>query len=298
MDEAASRTAAKLAEAFAGTGRSLAELQALAGEALAVADRLPAEASQRGEEIRASLTQAMDALVASARKSAEETQAIDAAFQDRIRRNYEMLSEAVKLMGVVAHAGQNPPPGRGASPPEPPADAELVADADVAAEDLGLRPRLKFTAAADAVATPIDGSEASSEWDWKSLSGGLDNDEAEQVGEIASPFNAIAAMGIDPAALLTRGRIQEIASAVQAGDREGAREVVRTLAPAATRRITRRILGDAEFGAMSQRFVAKYARDLTAAVEADAEGYQATSLLSSDQGRAYLLLDASAVASG
>ena len=52
-------------------------------------------------------------------------------------------------------------------------------------------------------------------------------------------------MGIDPAALLPKGRIEEIAAAVQTGDAAGAREVVRTLAPAAIRRIARRLISDA-----------------------------------------------------
>jgi len=41
---------------------------------------------------------------------------IDSAFQDRVKRNYEMLSEAVRLMGVL---GAMRPP----APPRPPAPA-------------------------------------------------------------------------------------------------------------------------------------------------------------------------------
>ena len=52
------------------------------------------------------MQQGLDDLLASARRAAEETQAIDQAFQERVRRNYEMLSEAVQLMGVVAQGGQ------------------------------------------------------------------------------------------------------------------------------------------------------------------------------------------------
>jgi hypothetical protein len=46
----------------------------------------------------------MDELMGQARRTAEEAQAIDAAFQDRVRRNFEMLSEAVRLMGTAASA--------------------------------------------------------------------------------------------------------------------------------------------------------------------------------------------------
>ncbi len=284
VDEAAERAATKLAEAFAGASRSLTELRELSEETLAAADRLPSEAGERGEAIRASLAGAMDDLLASARRTAEETQAIDAAFQERVRRNYEMLSEAVKLMGVVAHSGPEPaPPRRTPAPVPPPGSPEP-----------DLKPRLKLSAPASAPSEPRWDdvhSQPSPDWNWKGLATG------HVAGEIGrdSPFNEIAAMGIDPAALLTRGRIEEIAAAIQAGDDTGAREVVRTLAPAATRRLSRRILGDAAFGEMSRGFVGRYAGELEAAVRADAEGYQTASLLSSDLGRAYLLLDASTV---
>ena len=54
----------------------------------------------------------MGDLMKAVRKAAEETQNIDAAFQERVRRNYDMLSEAVRLMGVVAGAAG----GGGAGP--------------------------------------------------------------------------------------------------------------------------------------------------------------------------------------
>ena len=52
------------------------------------------------------MEQGLAGLMASAHRAADETQAIDAAFQERVKRNYEMLSEAVQLMGVVASGGQ------------------------------------------------------------------------------------------------------------------------------------------------------------------------------------------------
>ncbi len=281
-DEAAGATAARLTESFEGVGHSLAELRALADEVLAAADRLPSEAAERGEAIRASLAGSLESLVASARRTAEETQAIDAAFQDRVRRNYEMLSEAVKLMGVVAHAGQAPEPLL-RRPREPAPEPDPIA----------LRPRLRLTALEDETESVPD-PEPKSDWTWQGLPAEAEEPVQGDGGEI-SPFNAIAAMGIDPAALLTRGRIQEIAQAIQTGDNPGARDVVRTLAPAATRRLARRVLSDRAFGAMSRAFVASYAEQLGAAVRSDPEGYQAASLLACDLGRAYLLLDASTV---
>ena len=190
-------------------------------------------------------------------------------------------------MGVVAQSGQDSAPPRRSWTPAPVRE-------DL---DLGSKSRLKLTAPAAAQPeTEETTAEPRPDWSWKGLARGQNDGEVGGNGDVIdSPFNEIAAMGIDPAALLTRGRIQEIAAAIQAGDDAGAREVVRTLAPAATRRLSRRILGDAAFGAMSKTFVGRYADELEAAVRADAEGYQTASLLSSDLGRAYLLLDASAV---
>ncbi|MHB8530175.1 MAG: coiled-coil domain-containing protein [Caulobacteraceae bacterium] len=288
IDEAAERTSAKLEEGFAGARRALGELGAMADEALAAARLLPVEAGERGEAVRASLAKAMEDLLATARRTGEETQAIDASFQERVRRNYEMLSEAVQLMGVVAQAGHGAAPIHRAR--------ENVSSPNAAG--IGLRPRLKLTAPAVEDADP-PAVEAAGKWKWTGLLGGAGGEDAGRTsGENTSPFNEIAAMGIDPAALLSRGRIEEIAAAIQAGDGPGAREVVRTLAPAATRRLSRRIIGDADFGAMSQGFVARYSGRLKAAVKADPEGYQTASLLASDLGRAFLLLDASSLSAG
>ena len=81
-------------------------LNAMMDEVSARAARLPQETGARVGEVRAAVDQGLDDLLASARRAAEETQAIDQAFQERVRRNYEMLSEAVQLMGVVAQGGK------------------------------------------------------------------------------------------------------------------------------------------------------------------------------------------------
>jgi hypothetical protein len=80
------------------------------------AQSLPATARGQADQVRVTVMHGMDELMAHARRTAEEAQAIDAAFQDRVRRNFEMLSEAVRLMGTVAAA---PPPPL-APPPSPP----------------------------------------------------------------------------------------------------------------------------------------------------------------------------------
>jgi len=96
----------------------------------------------------------------------------------------------------------------------------------------------------------------------------------------------------DPAALLPKSRIEELAAAVQTGDSSGAREVVRTLAPAAVRRIARRLLSDPPFRARSQILVRRYAEVIAEAARHDRQGFQAAALLATSSGRTYLLLAA------
>ena len=76
--------------------------------------------------MRESVERSIGDLLDSARRTAEETQAIDAAFQDRVRRNYDMLSEAVRLMGVVAGAAGGAPRAAAPRPAAQPAAAALV----------------------------------------------------------------------------------------------------------------------------------------------------------------------------
>ena len=101
-------------------------------------------------------------------------------------------------------------------------------------------------------------------------------------------------MGIDAAALLPRTRIDEIAAAVQTGDGRGAREVVKRLAPAAIRRLVRRLFSDAPLRAEAERFLTRYGAMVQEAAAQDRQGFLVATLLGSESGRTYLLLDAAA----
>jgi hypothetical protein len=102
---------------------------------------------------------------------------------------------------------------------------------------------------------------------------------------------AIRRMGVDPNALLPRSRIEEAALAVAGRDPDRARQIVRRVAPAAVRSVSRRVLTDPDLRADAESYVRAVARDLTARAGAgDAQGIQGR--LTSDGGRAYMLLDA------
>lgn len=192
-------------------------------------------------------------------------------------------------------------------------------------ESAGLRPRLKLTSAtpAEPVPEPIEAEEAEGvilfdrlirpatsrgesdarpnrdeAWTWDDLlsdsEGSEDQHEPPAGRDPASEalLEQIQAMGVDPGALLPSNRIDEISAALHAGDSEGARDLVSRAAPAAIRRLSRRVLTDKALRAEADRHVRHYQDLVTDAAGRDREGHMTAALLSSEPGRTYLLLDA------
>jgi hypothetical protein len=243
-----------------------------------------------------------------------------------------MLSEAVSLMSAVGAtpsmgasvlraaaplAPLTPPASpAAAAPASPPPTARAEPAKDASRRRLRLTPtatdeefRTVFDKAEPKPAPAADDSAADddSAWTWKDLLGGLSRGPAaEPTAAAPEPAQApsadahaaeyligqIAFMGIDPAALLPRSRIEEIASAVQAGDKEGAREVVKRLAPAAIRRLVRKLFSDNQLRSETERFLVRYGSLVDEAAQQDRQGFLIATLLGSDSGRTYLLLDA------
>jgi hypothetical protein len=355
VDEAGAATARKLDAGAAAARESLQELSAMLAEIEARAQRLPVSARAQAEEVRATVLQGMDELMNAAHRTADEAQAIDAAFQERVRRNFEMLSEAVRLMGTATAAAPlsplapsppipapparpasgrisartaiaRPEPAPGAEPPRAEETAPSVAasNPDLELDDImepapstgasdstgaeiadKLRPRLKltptatdaeFTAVFEAAGGPPKAESADAEdgeaWTWKDLLASIDGAEAEGErlqDQLAAEFER---MGIEPAKLLPKARIDEIAAAVQTGDAEGARQVVKRLAPAATRRISRRLAADGGVKRQALTFVRRYRTLIQDAQVRDPEGFLTATMLGEEPGRIYLLLDA------
>jgi hypothetical protein len=339
VDQAGSATAQRLEDGAAAARETLAELKAMMGEIEQQALRLPASAQSQVDVVRATVARGVEELLAQARRVAEEAQAIDADFQDRVRRNFEMLGEAVRLMGsaaaippraaiparaVLPTPAAPPRQARPRSParapdPEPlERPAAQAEEAELNLEDImeprvastrssqapkpELRPRLKLTptatdeefsavfeaAGGQAADDPGDGEA----WTWKDLLASIDGADAdgERLQDILGA--ELAGMGVEPGKLLPKVRIDEIAAAVQAVDLDGAREVVKRLAPAATRRIARRLLTDDDLRRQAQVYVRRYQTLVDDAVVRDPEGLLMATLLGDDAGRLYLLLDA------
>ena len=348
VDEAGSTTIRKLDEGARAARATLDELAAMLATIEDRAVRLPAAARGQAEEVRQAVSDSIDDLMDHARRTADETQAIDEAFQDRVRRNYEMLSEAVRMMGTVATTANlaplapprerparasrkpvetlaEPEPVKAIVPaPEPVIDPEPViepvaeAPADVDDTELELnepvpapreasRPRLRLTpTATDAeFSTVFEQAGGRNEepggegWTWKDLLSSIDESEGAEPEVLHAPLEEtlaaeIGVMGIDPSALLPRSRIQEIAEILLARDADGARTMVRKLAPAATRRLARRLFTDEALKRQVVQYLSRYHDRLEDAVGRDRDGRLVEALLSSEAGRTYLLFDAAA----
>jgi hypothetical protein len=301
IDEAGERALERLETTLERMNAALTRIDETIGDLDERAARLPEEAQKRVDAVRTSVEEGLAALSAASQKAAADTEALDSGFQERVRRNYDMLTEAVRLMGVVS--GDTPAirrrePAPVAPSPEPDASRERPAKTDEP-RGFGLRGRLKLE--------PMPGSTppatpAADRLGWSDL---VDDGPGEAPLDLDTPVMpgadiegleqrvtaAIRRMGVDPNALLPRSRIEEAAQAVAERDPDRARQIVRRVAPAAVRSVSRRVLTDPDLRADAEAYVRAVARDLAARAGAgDASGIQGR--LTSDGGRAFMLLDA------
>jgi len=317
VEQAGARTSQKLQESVQSARGTLDELEAMLAEISKRTADLPAEALQKAAEVRVSIEQGVEQLMNAVRRTAEETAAIDQAFQERVRRNYEMLSEAAGAVTastastVAARSAPTQALASRARPTPPPVQPEpfpMAVFDDEEDEPPTDRRRLRLTptatdqefrsvfeqASARKQAPPPSAAEPEGEggWSWRNLLAGIENSSPGDAALGEKLSAEITAMGIDPHALLPRGRIDEIAAALQTRDAGGGREVVKRLAPAAIRRLVRRLFSDSTLKGNTERFLKRYAGMIEEAAGQDREGFLLAALLSSDAGRAYLLLDA------
>ena len=316
VDQAGEQAVERLEVLLERMNATLEQVDAAFAEIDQRAARLPEDARAHVKTVRASVEEGLASLTAASRKAAEDNEALEAGFQERVRRNYDMLNEAVRLMSVVSGDGaarRRDPAAAEAerSPPRPPAPPPEIEPAPTERRVGGLRGRLDLTrpeAAEPAAPTPLpplppyvappaggddDGL------DWRDL---VSDGEPETPRALipAEPLDAalgermIAAvrrMGIDPNALLPRSRIEEAARAIGRSDPAAARHIVRRVAPAAVRSVSRRVLGDPELRSDAERYVRGFAGRLAdTARGGDVADVQAQ--LTTDEGRAFMLLDA------
>jgi len=324
--EDAGRRSAERMEAGLETIRGmLGQLDALLGEVEARTAQLTPETEARIEAVRTAVGRGVADLTEAAHKAAEDTKAIDAMFQERVRRNYEVLNEAVQLIGRVA-GGVKPAEPAMPAPPRAPVKSEIRVEPEAAppklpelrkaaaplppvdtAADAGLRPKLRLAPTPDdravknvfASSNRNGGAERDDagetigdEWTWKDLLSSIEEQPVDDETLDIQLIGEIEALGLDIGALLPRARIEEIAVVLHAGDAAAAREVVRRLAPAAVRRLSRRVLTDKVLRAHADRYVSRYAGLVNDSSRPGRDRRETAALLGSDSGRTFLLLDA------
>lgn len=296
VDQAGERALQRLEATLERMNDALGQVDAVVAELDDRASRLPDEARQRVEAVRATVEEGLAALSAASRKAAEDTEALDAGFQERVRRNYDMLTEAVRLMGVVS--GDGAAAGRRRDAVPPPAEAPARA-APALERGFGLRGRLRLEPANEPARPAARADEGLG---WNDLVDGaadevpLDLDTpampAVDLGALSDRITAsIRRMGVDPNALLPRARVEEAADAFAARDPDRARQIVRRVAPAAVRSVSRRVLADGELKIEVETYVRAVAQTLAEHARAGDSG-AIQNRLASDGGRAFMLLDA------
>lgn len=323
VDEVGERAVEKLEATIARMAAALETVDATMTDMDARAARMPDEARERMNEVRATVEDGLNALAEASRKAAQDTEALDAGFQERVRRNYDMLTEAVRLMGVVSGDGSSAQRRRETSPAseavEPrraaptvqavpaPTPSPVQPQPEEASKGFGLRGRLRLAPTKDndrPVGVPPWPAERSEVLDWHELAGTHPEDPvAEAPLDLVRPVSAadadaladritaaIRRMGVDPNALLPRSRVEEAAVAFDDRDPDRARQIVRRVAPAAVRSVSRRVMSDPELKADAERYVRGFSEGLTDGGSGDGE--PPLSKLASDAGRAFLLLDA------
>lgn len=303
VDEAGERALERLELTVERMEAALSRIDETIGDLDERSTRLPEEARQRVDAVRNAVEEGLAALSAASQKAAADTEALDAGFQERVRRNYDMLTEAVRLMGVVSG---DAPTQRRRDPAAPPAAPEPAAASRAPRQEdrggFGLRGRLKLEPPPGSNPPPKPGG-----LDWADLvddgpgEAPLDLDTpvmpaAQPSGEDAEALGqrvvaAIRRMGVDPNALLPRSRVEEAAQALSERDGDRSRQIVRRVAPAAVRSVSRRVLTDPDLRADAEAYVRAVSRELAGYADGG-DGASVLGRLTTDGGRAFMLLDA------
>ncbi len=271
---------------------------------------LPNEAAHQAhiasERLAEGIANGIAYMTEAAKKAAEETLAVDASFQERVRRNYTSLGEAVRQLEQVASvtkasiAAQVAAKDTAARPlvaPRPPLPRAQPVSAPRTETE---RQRLRLTptegdADVSSVfertsprAAPVRDDQVS----WKDLLTAIDDKpmDDDQLADLM--VQEARGMQLDTQQVLPRPRIDEIAASINAGDLKGARNRVRRMAGPAVQQVARRLASNPSLTNKVRRFVSRQTAVLAGAASRDRDGFLTATLLANEQGRIFLLMDA------
>jgi hypothetical protein len=96
--------------------------------------------------------------------------------------------------------------------------------------------------------------------------------QPQDKGSLDFLADEIRALGIDPMILLPITRVDELSAMISDGQGDSARELVRRLAPAATRKLSRRLLEEPRMRRSVMDFLARYQTGVETAIRRDRTG--------------------------
>jgi hypothetical protein len=314
-EEAGARSAEQLSRNLNSTRDSVNQFADLLADFEHRIGNLPNEAAHQAhiasERLAEGIASGIAYMAEAAKKAAEETLAVDASFQERVRRNYTSLGEAVRQLeqvasvtkasiaaqvaakDTVARTSVAPrPPLQRPLPPLPSPPTARGVDSD--------RQRLRLT--------PTEGdTEVSSVFErtsqrtasvrddqvsWKDLLTSIDDKpmDDDQLADLMVQEGR--GMQLDSQNVLPRPRIDEIAASINAGDLKGARNRVKRMAGPAVQQLARRLASNPSLASKVRRFVSRQTAVLAGAASRDRDGFLTATLLANEQGRMFLLMDA------
>ncbi len=274
---------------------------------------LPNEAARQAEAASERLAEGIASGIAhmanAAKAAAEETLAVDARFQDRVRRNYQALGDAVRQLeqaasvtkasiaaevaakdAVATTSTAGRPPLQRPSPTSRPAPAPLDPS----------RQRLRLTPTeGDAELSTVFGRTSQyptapkdDQVSWKDLLTSIDDKpmDDDQLADLMVQEGR--GMQLESQNVLPRPRIDEIAASINAGDLKGARNRVKRMAGPAVQQLARRLASNPSLANKVRRFVSRQTAVLAGAASRDRDGFLTATLLANEQGRIFLLMDA------
>ncbi|WP_297799733.1 tipN [uncultured Brevundimonas sp.] len=245
----------------------------------------PEDTAQHIASVRYTAEQSLATLNEASRRAAAEAEAQDLGFQDRVRKNYEMVNEAVRLIGHPQDA---------APAPSEASDAMRIPLRPAPLDEAPAQPLTPPMA----TQTPIN---QGMQWQINAphaqpaAPSGHAPEAQAPAANVAFPVlaeqavSSLRRLGVDPNALLPRARIEDVAAALARQDAVRARQIVRRVAPAAVRSINRRVTADAQLHSEINAFIARF-HDIVAEYGDDNHGIN--NRLATDEGRAFMIFDA------
>ncbi len=287
---------------------------------------LPETADAQARDLHNKLREGLASLNAAARDAAGEAEQMDAAFQSRIRQNYELLSDFMARMGAAADprgggALEVPSPFTSAAPE--PAPAPLTTKIEEAAPmppaAAAPKPVIEKEAPPEEVSAPVPEEavqpekEEKSGWRWKDVLSGMGPDvetpdntapKPKETSEPSDPALAPAAAdpldrlvtlfrihNIDPAGLFSNMVFNSLAHARMLGGVRAMTDVVQMEAKTAVSALRTAFEDDAQLCAAAESFCDELRGKLDEAVRTGRKIHVETHLRTGD-GPAYLLIEA------